>query len=34
MLTPSYLLHATEPAEEIAEKLHRKTIPHIDIQEK
>jgi len=22
MLTPSYLLHATEPAEEIAEKLH------------
>ena len=23
MLTPSYLLHATEPAEEIAEQLHQ-----------
>lgn len=29
MLTPSYLLHATEPAEEIAERLHQEIINRI-----
>lgn len=29
MLTPSYLLHATEPAEEIAEKLHQDILKRI-----
>ena len=29
MLTPSYLLHATEPAEEIAEKLHQDILNRI-----
>ena len=29
MLTPSYLLHATEPAEEIAEKLHQDILRRI-----
>lgn len=29
MLTPSYLLHAVEPAEEIAEKLHQDLVNHI-----
>ena len=36
MLTPSYLLHATEPAEEIAEKLHQdilnRTIERINVR--
>ena len=29
MLSPSYLLHATEPAEEIAEKLHQDILQRI-----
>ena len=29
MLTPSYLLHATEPAEEIAEQLHQDILKRI-----